>query len=239
MTDKTCTELADELATAPWSGPIGSKFVGVCIGLADDIMVEAANQALRAGFLFPIKAQPEDYSQPVEAIDALGRDALLLRYPGEDHYSSLRTRVRDKWDFWTQGIKPALLDELTAAGFAGAQIFVPNDFTPRPLPVDYWSRFWLMMPAGTHPVTGTGGFIMNTGVVGVTRLGPAGLNTEAGEVYFQQMRSVLSRMKPAQWIVWDIIFEVTPGVLYIHEQFRPRFADPNYQYSNNGANFPL
>lgn len=239
MADLTCTELADQLAVAPWSGENGSAFVGIVIGLANDFMIEAANQALRAGFLYPIKAQPEDYSQPVEAIDLLGRDAMLLRYPGEDHYSSLRERVRNKWTFWTQGIKPSLLEELTAAGYSGAEIYVPNDFTPRPDPSDYWSRFWLLMPEGTHPVTGPAGFVMGAGVVGTDRLGPAGLDTAEGAVYYAQLRSVLKRMKPAQWIVWDIIFEVSAGVQYIHLQFNPRFDDPNYEYENDGSNFPL
>lgn len=239
MADKTCTELTDELAVAPWSGENGSKFIGIVVGLGNDFMVEAANQALRAGLLYPIKAQPEDYNQPPEAIDLLGRDCMLLRYPDEDHYSSLRERVRNKWTFWTQGIKPSLLAELTAAGYSGAEIYVPNDFTPRPDPVDYWSRFWVLMPEGTHPVTGPDGFTMGTDVVGVNRLGPAGIDSAAGLAYLEQLKSVIKRMKPAQWVCWDIIFEVTAGVQYIHLQFKPRFADPFYEYENNGAAFPL
>jgi hypothetical protein len=241
VADDTVTQLVGELATAPWTGPVGEAYAGIVTGIANDVMIEGASKALQSAFLYPITPRTETYDQPPEAIDLLGRDALLLRYPGEDAYTGLRPRVRNKWTFWQSGIKTALLAELTAAGFTGALIFVPNDFTPRPAPSATWSRFWLEMPAGTHPVTGLGGFIMGAagGTVGVSRLGPAGLQSAAGESYLGRLKNVLKRMKPAQWIVWDIIFEVTPGVLYIHLQYAPRFADPNYQYSNNGAAFPL
>jgi len=236
--DKTCSELAAELATAPWTGPNGQRFFNVVVGIANDFMIEGANLALRAGFLYPIKPQPEDFSQPEEAIDLLGRDALLLRYPGESAFA-LRARVRDKWAFWTQGIKPALLAELTAAGYAGAEIFVPNDFTPRPDPVDYWSRFWVFFPAGTHPVTSPTGFVMGTDIVGTDFIGPVGLNTPAGAEYLFRLKSVIRRMKPAQWVCWDLVFEITVGVQYVHLQYRPRFDDPLYEYTNDGTDFPL
>lgn len=244
MADDTITQLVGEIATAPWTGPVGEAYAGIITGIANDAMIEGASKALQSSFLYPVTPRPETYDQPPEAIDALGRDALLLRYSGEDAYTGLRPRVRNKWVFWQKGIKAALLDELTAAGYVGAEIFVPNDFTPRPDPAANWSRFWLNFPVGTHPVTGTGGFIMGaaSGTVGVSRLGPAGLQTAAGEAYLTQLKSVLGRMKPAQWVVWDIIFEVTPGALYIFLQYRPGRVsplDPHYAYSSAGAAFPL
>lgn len=241
MADDTVTQLVGEIATAPWTGPVGSAFAGTICGIANDAMIEGASKAMQSALLYPVTPRAETYDQPPEAIDLLGRDALLLRYAGEDHYTSLRPRVRAKWSFWRSGIKTALLAELAAAGYAGAQVKVPNDFTPRPAPSTEWSRFWLNFPAGTHPVTGLGGFIVGTagGTVGISRLGPAGLQSAAGATYLNTLKDVLKRMKPAQWIVWDIVFEVTPGVLYIYLQYKPRFADPHYAYSNNGATFPL
>lgn len=239
MSDDTFVELAGQLAVAPWTGTIGEKYLGVVAGLANDVMTEAASKALQSSFLYPVTPREESYDQPAEALDLLGRDAMLLRYPGENPYTSLRVRLRNKWTFWTSGIKTALLAELSVAGYPSAQILVPNDYTPRPPPASYWSRFWLFLPAGTHPVTAAAGFVMGTSVVGTDRLGPAGLNTAAGAVYYAQLKDVLSRMKPAQWIVWDIIFEVTPGVLYIHLQFKPRFADAHYAYTSAGAALPL
>lgn len=242
MADDTITELVGQLATAPWTGPIGEKYAGVVCGLANDTVIEAASKALQSSFLYPILVEPEDYEQPAEAIDLLGRDALLLHYPGEDIYTGLRERVRNKWSFWQSGIKPALLAELTAAGFSGVQIKVPNDYAPRPAPSSEWSRFWVFMPQGTHPVSSGLGFIMANGaagVVGVNRLGPAGINSAAGEAYLNRMKDVLRRMKPAQWVVWDIIFEIVAGVSYVHLQYKPRFSDPHYAYTSAGAALPL
>jgi len=244
MADDTITQLVGELATAPWTGPVGEAYAGTLCGIANDVMIEAASRAMQSALLYPVTPRAETFEQPPEAIDALGRDALLLRYPGENAYTGLRPRVRGKWAFWRQGIKSALLAELSAAGYPGAQVKVPNDFTPRPAPTSEWSRFWISFPAGTHPVTGTGGFIFNTAsaTMGSSRLGPAGINTPTGETYLRQLKNVLARMKPAQWVVWDIIFEVTPGVLYISLQYKPgrvNPTDPHYAYSHNGSAFPL
>jgi hypothetical protein len=242
MADDTITELVSELATAPWTGPVGEAYAGIVCGVANDAMIEGASKAMQSALLYPVLPKAEDYSQPVEAIDLLGRDALLLRYPGEDPYIGLRTRVRNKWTFWQSGIKTALLAELAAAGFSGAQIKVPNDFTPRPAPSSEWSRFWVFFPAGTHPVTSSPGFVMANGAlgqVGVNRLGPVGINTAAGEIYLRRLKDVLKRMKPAQWVAWDIIFELTAGVSYVHLQYGTRFMDPHYAYTSAGAALPL
>lgn len=239
MADDTITQLAGEVATAPWTGPVGEAFFGILCGIANDAMIEAASLALKSALLYPITPRPEDYEQPVEAIDLLGRDAMLLRYPGEDHYTSLRPRVRNKWNFWQSGIKAAMLAELSAAGYPGAVVLVPNDFTPRPPPSTLWSRFWIKFPQGTHPVTGPNGFVMATSSVGIDRLGPAGINTAAGAVYLAQLKSVLARMKPAQWVPWDIIFEVTAGSSYIFLQCTTRFGDTHYAYTSAGAALPL
>lgn len=242
MADDTITQLAGEVAVAPWTGANGEKYFGVVCGLANDVLVEAASKAMQSALIYDVTPRLEDFEQPAEAIDLLGRDAMLLRYPGENPYTSLRPRLRAKWTFWQSGIKAAMLAELAAAGYPGVQILVPNNYTPRPPPADYWSRFWAFFPAGTHPVTSPNGFILaNAGVaqVGRDRIGPTGINTAAGSVYYEQLKDVLSRMKPAQWIVWDIIFEITAGVSYVHLQFRPRFADAHYSYTSAGAALPL
>lgn len=480
MADDTITQLVGEIATAPWTGAVGAAYAGTVCGIANDVMIEGASKAMQSALLYPVTPRAETYDQPPEAIDLLGRDALLLRYPGEDAYTGLRPRVRNKWAFWQSGIKAALLTELAAAGYAltqdwvfdgvndtvtlgnvaalepsataawsidiwaipaslngciyskqgaapvqrglavvliagqvyagivsdatgsdiavqaqttatvavnqlvhitvtcdgstdlagfkiyidaasqgfsastdnlastdsvasgvaaligsrngaeffagrckvafitkalsaaevveahalgsppdlrtlsfkasvqdwwqintadsalaggvrdygsgshagttvgglgsttatpipikgatGAQILVPNDFSPLPPPSTNWSRFWLKFPAGTHPVTGTGGFIMGAGVVGATRLGPAGLQSAAGEAYLGQLKNILARMKPVQWVAWNIIFEVTPGALYIFLEYKPGRINPidtHYAYSNAGAALPL
>lgn len=245
MADNTIVELVADSATAPWNGPVGQKYAGIVCGLANDSVIEAASKAMQSALLYPVTPRPETFDQPEEAIDALGRDAMLLRYPGEDAYTSLRTRVRGKWVFWRQGIKGAMLAELAVAGFPGAQIKVPNDYTPRPAPSSNWSRFWIFFPAGTHPVTASAGFVMgNAGSaqVGRDRLGPTGLNTAAGATYLNLLKSVVARMKPAQWVAWNVIFEISAGVSYVHLEFKPgriNPIDPHYAYTSAGAALPL
>jgi hypothetical protein len=238
-TEETHTELVASLAVSPWTGEYGQRFIGVLCGVLNDLLTEGASVAAKSPLIYPVTPRTEDYEQPIEALDLLGRDCMLLRYAGESHYQALRARLRDKWSFWQQGIKPALLAELDAAGYSGVEIYVPNDFTPRPDPVEYWSRFWLLFPEGTHPVTSPTGFVMGTSVVGTDYIGPVGLDSPEGSVYLELLKSIVRRMKPAQWVCWDIIFEIEAGVEYVHLQFRPRFDDALYEYENDGADFPL
>lgn len=231
------TDSVAEIATGVWTGPNGSRFVGVVIGVVNDMLSEAASTAWQAGSLYPLTPREEDYKTPVDAIERMGRDALILRYPGEDHYNSLRPRVRNKWHYWTGGIKAALLADLAAAGYPGAQIVVPNDFVVTPAPTTYWSRFWILFPLGTHPVTSATGFVVGTDVVGAKRIGPAGLNTADGAVYLSRLKSVIKRLKPAQWVNWDIDFEISTGPsIYVDLMNHKRYQDVNYQYT--GPNFP-
>jgi len=238
MPVETFTQSTAALAVAPWTGENGSRFVGVVIGLLGDFLAEGAATAWEAGQLYPRTPRPEDYRQPLDAIERLGRDALILRYPGESHYGSLRQRVRDKWIYWTGSIKDALLADFAAAGMPGAEIYVPNDFSPAPAPDTYWSRFWAVFPLGTHPVTAAAGFIVGTDVVGAKRIGPAGLNTDTGALWYAQLKGVIKRLKPAQWVNWDIIFEISTGPsVYVNLMNRKRSPDVHYEYT--GTNFPV
>lgn len=232
------TESVGEIATGVWTGPNGSKFAGVVVGVVNDMLAEASSTAWQAGCLFPLTPREEDYKTPVDAIERMGRDALILRYPGEDHYTSLRPRVRNKWDYWTGSMKSALLADLTAAGFPGVLIKVPNDFASAPAPASEWSRFWVIFPFGTHPVTSASGFIVGTDVVGAKRLGPAGLNTTAGALFYSRLLSVVKRLKPAQWVNWNVAFEISTGPsVYVNLQNHVRYADVHYQYT--GTSFPV
>jgi hypothetical protein len=227
-----------QIATGVWRGPNGSKFMGVTCGALNDLLADGASAAWQSGSLYPLTPRNEDYKTPLDAIERMGRDALILRYPGENHYTSLRPRVRAKWDYWTQGIKPSLIADLAAAGFPNAQVFVPNDFGPVPAPSSYWSRFWIKLPFGSHPVTSATGFIVGTDVVGAKRIGPAGLNTADGAVYYARLRSVIKRLKPAQWVNWNIAFEISTGPsVYVNLQNFLRADDPHYEYT--GFTFPV
>jgi hypothetical protein len=237
MAAETHRELVEELAVAPWTGENGAKFIGILCGILNDYLTEGASLAVKAGLVYPVTPRPEDYQQPIEALDLLGRDCMRLRYPGEPHYQSLRERIRGKWTFWQLGIKDALLEELAAAGYTGVELYVPNDFDPRPDPSSYWSRFWVHFPAGTHPITSDDGFIMGTSVMGDV-LGPEGLDTAVGAAWYELLRSICKRMKPAQWVVWDFTFELAGGDV-VHLMGKIRFDDENYEYVNDGSTYPL
>lgn len=88
----------------------------------------------------------------------------------------------------------------------------------------YWSRFWVTLPAGEHPITGVGALV-GTMVVGTDTVGPAGLTPE----YNQLLRSLARRYKPVQWVPWDFRFQLAAEE-YINLQGLRRFEDPNYVY---------
>jgi hypothetical protein len=241
MAAENFTDSVGQIATGVWRGPNGEKFAGVLCGLLSDFLAEGASTAWQASSLYPLTPRPEDYKTPLDAIERMGRDALILRYPGENHYTSLRPRVRNKWNYWAGSIKAALLADLAAAGFSGAQIFVPNDFNlpGPPAPTDYWSRFWIKFPFGTHPVTTTfEPAVVGAAVVGTDRIGPLFIASEAGETYIRRLESVVRRLKPAQWVCWNFAFEVTTGPsVYYNLMSHKRYLDTHYEAT--GSTFPV
>jgi hypothetical protein len=238
MTAENFTDSVGQVATGVWRGPNGEKFIGVLCGVLNDLLAEAASTAWQASSLYPLTPRAEDYKTPLDAIERMGRDALILRYPGENHYTSLRPRVRAKWTYWTGNIKDALVADLAAAGYPGAEIFVPNDFTPRPPPDTYWSRFWVFFPFGTHPVTTTFSLAtVGTAVVGTDRVGALFFESAAGEAYLRGLESVIHRLKPAQWVCWNMVWEVSAGTTYYNLMDHKRYADPHYE--EFGSDFPV
>lgn len=239
MSAENFLDSTQQVSTGVWTGPNGSKFIGVLCGVLNDFLAEGASTAWQAGMLYPLSPREQDYKIPLDAIERMGRDALILRYPGENHYTSLLPRVQNKWNYWTGSIKQALIDDLTAAGYPGAEIFVPNDFTPRPDPATYWSRFWVLFPPGTHPITSS--FfpaVVGSAVVGTDRIGPLFIATEAGEQYWLKLLSVIKRLKPAQWVNWDIVFQVTAGPdVYVRLDNHVRYNDPHYTEVDNAFPF--
>jgi hypothetical protein len=220
-------DLVEQIAVPPWSGDLGGKYVGVVLGLSNDIMSEGAATAVSAQWLVPFKpGDPND--RPVGGLDMIGAASGLPRYPAETLDGYL-VRLLRRWTLWTQGPKTTLVEELESAGFAGVTIEVPTDFTPRPDPTDYWSRFWVRFPVGSHPVTGPNGFVVGTSVVGTGRIGPDGFDTADGALVFGLIRQIVNRMKPSQWVVWDYVFELGGGD-EIRIQGHRRFQDPLYTY---------
>jgi hypothetical protein len=227
-TPNTHRELVEKLAVPPWSGPNGQKFIGTVLGISNDMMTEGAALALSAGWLVPFR--PGDYNdRPVGGLDLIGAASGLPRYDAETHADYL-ARLLTRWTLWTQGPKATLISELESAGFTGVTIEVPNDSDPRPDPVDYWSRFWVDFPVGSHPVTGPGSFIVGTSVVGTGRIGPAGFDSEDGARVFGLIRQIVNRMKPSQWVPWDYRFDLGGGESIVLQGHR-RLQDDDYEYN--------
>lgn len=221
-------DLVEQIAVPPWSGPIGQRFMGVVLGISNDLMTEGAATAAAAQWLVPFKpGDPND--RPSGGLDFIGAASGLPRYPAETQADYLARLLR-RWTLWTQGAKTTLTEELESAGFTGVTIEVPNDSDPRPSPDTYWSRFWVNFPVGSHPVTGPAGFVVGTGVVGTDRIGPEGFDTADGALVFGLIRQVVNRLKPSQWVVWDYRFDLGGGESIVLQGHR-RFQDPDYEYN--------
>jgi hypothetical protein len=220
-------DLVEQLAVPPWSGDVGQRFMGVVLGVSNDLLAEGAATAASAQWLVPFKpGDPND--RPSAGLDFIGAASGLPRYPVETPADYLARLLR-RWTLWTQGAKVTLTEDLESAGFVGVDITVPNDFSPRPPPTTYWSRFWVAFPEGSHPVTGPNGFVVGTSVVGTDRIGPAGFNTADGARVFGMIRQIVARMKPSQWVPWDYIFYLAGGERVMLQGHR-RFQDENYIY---------
>jgi hypothetical protein len=219
---KTHLDAVEEQNLPRWSGFWGQRFIGIVVGVMNDMLIDGASIALMSQY----STAPDQ--QPLDALDMLGKDCNRPHYEGE-LYSHLRSRILGKWDFWTGSPKQGLIDELEAAGIT-ATIKVPGDFVVEPNPVGYWSRFWVQFPFGTHPVTG-GGAVVGTAVVGVDRVGPAGIASETGERYLRLIQSICKTYKPLRFVVWDFEFEYASGK-FVRLMGKKRVNDPDYIYQD-------
>lgn len=225
------SELIQEWRIPVWSSGFWAlRFAGITGGLLQDMLAEGAATGLMSTWIYDFRPTPYDlgFDQPNDAIALLGTDAMRPWYPGESHYQSMRTRLREKWTFWTGDPKAGIVEELEAAGYAAPTISVPNDYASgspdSDSHTDHWSRFWVEFAEGDHPITGPGTLVSDW-LVGTTVLGPEGLTAS----YYQTLRSVVNRMKPVRWVVWDYRF-ILPGSERIDLQGHKRFADPDYVY---------
>ena len=225
---RTHVQLVEQVAPPPWSGAYGGAFIGIVCGLMNDMLSEGAAAAVSAQWLVPY-GPGSIATHPEGGLDFIGQASGLPRYAAETT-AAYRARLLDRWTLWAQSAKDTLISELEAAGFAGISIEVPNDFDPRPDPTDYWSRFWIRFPQGSTSVTGPNGFAVGTGVVGTDRIGPDGFDSAAGQLEFNLICSIVRRMKPSQWVVWDYIFETTGGEIRL--QGKRRLQDEDYVYSS-------
>jgi hypothetical protein len=223
----TCTELLEEWQIPIWSsGFWGVRFAGITGGLLQDTLIEGAATGLAGTWLYDFRPTPIDESgeQPLGSLALQGDDAMRPQYLNETE-ASVKARLRAKWAFWTGNPRSALLEELAAAGIGPAILLVPGDWVVLPdADPDNWSRFWLEFAEGDHPITGPG-TIWGLYVLGVDHLGPDGLTAE----YAHQLRAIVKRYKPIQWIPWQFQFALAGGhTISLQGSARP--LDPFYVY---------
>jgi hypothetical protein len=220
----TCTELLEEWQIPIWSsGYWGARFAGITGSLLQDMLIEGAATGLASTWLYDFKPTPVDESgeQPLGALALQGDDALRPQYPNESE-ASVKARLRAKWSFWTGNPRTGLLEELAAAGIGPATLLVPGDWVSPPDSHDHWSRFWLVFEEGDHPITGPG-TLWGLFVVGTDVLGPEGLTA----AYHNQLRTIVKRYKPIQWVPWQYRFAIAGGEI----KLRGRVGfDPDHIY---------
>lgn len=219
----THLDLVEEMKLPRWSGDVGQQLIGLMLGIVNDWLADAESVAALSGLsTLPLE-------QPLDAVDELCNECLRPHYPGET-YASARARELAKWDHWSGSPMAGLIAELNAAGYTGFTIRMPND-TALPMPAGYWSGFWIDFPQGTHPVTGPGATRVGNYVVGRDRIGPAGINTQQGHVYWRRLLAIVGRNKPVDWVLWTVRFYtgVSNGISLMGRA-RSTTYDTNYDY---------
>lgn len=206
-----------EITPTVFHGPWGKRFRGA-IGTLLDSTVQASIESLNRMWLRRGLPVPDD------GLVALGNQRNLGRYPVETK-AQYRARVDRAWLDWIYSGGPkAMVDQLAAAGWPGAQILYRySPELPVTPPADYWSQFWVYFPYGVHNVTGVspkwGEFVWGDGTV----YGPIGITRP--EILL--LRGIVRKWKPGNWICRKILFGLQPEV-HVESQ-------SNFGYSITGG----
>jgi hypothetical protein len=137
--------LRDELQAGTWlRGPYGRGLTGT-LGAALDAVVDAQKQAVKVRH---VATAPDD------ALDALGNDRLLERYPIESP-ATYRARLGGAWAAWEfGGTRQGVVAALAAAGIT-ATVHAWREMAWPPHPYEaWWSAFWVDVTA--HPFASDG-----------------------------------------------------------------------------------
>lgn len=132
--------IASRLPARPWKGRLGERFVGVVGGLFGDLMATGASLVVQALWLIA--------GQPADALSYQGSDKRLRRYLAEsdDDYRARLERALEIWEIG--GTADCIEGELDWAGYAGATVHSPRDWTRTPL--DHITQFWVYLPLNSH-----------------------------------------------------------------------------------------
>jgi hypothetical protein len=189
----------EELAP-PWLlRPLGKAFLRALGRFLDVEGVDRLKQAVKARFL---ETCPDD------ALDRLGRDRLLPRFPTETT-AAYRQRLLAAWDIWLfAGTEAGLLQMLHTAYPGPAYSILENkDWDPAPPDGDvaYWSRAWIIIEPPFPWVTWKFGDGKQIGQPNLT----IGTTMTPEEVAL--FRGITNKLKPAHVVVPAIILKIFGG----------------------------
>lgn len=168
----------------PWA----EKHYGM-IALIADTALEGMKLALFANWLL-------EPTSPDDILPKIARERRLPRYPAETA-AQHRARLHAAWTTWQQaGSDQNLVTQFAFAGWPGALIFDNVDIYQweDPHDTENISRFWVILPPGSHSFTSDG----NWDDPGDWNDG--GLwNSNATTEQIQTMRSIVRKFKPVDW----------------------------------------
>lgn len=207
-----------QLSPTSLQGEFGSKFVAGVIGLFGDMIQQLANLGLKAPWL-------KTDTSPADALPLVGEGSNLPRY-FTDTDDTYRARLNDRWNTWEfAGTEAQLEKQAVLMGFPNAKIFEVSDWPTRP-PLNYWSQFWLLIPAGDHSFTAGRRYGDGWRYGDGTTYGIAGTN--AAEI-IGSLRLAMCLFKPGHTILREIIFEGVGGFTYGDGS---RYGDPGLVYGS-------
>ena len=134
------------LAPRRFSRDKGQKFAWG-IGSTGDVILDAVTMAVNCRF---------PSSAPEDALPRISRDRRLPRGPGEST-ESFRARLKAAFTAWQwAGTEFGMLGQLKAYGLSNSDIVENYEWDdPWPHDTDNWSRFWVVIPEGGHPWSGS------------------------------------------------------------------------------------
>lgn len=191
---------------SPGTGYWGGRLLKTLWGITADTISIALSQAISAPMLHI------GGKQPVDALPLLGWERNMPRYPIETH-QQYRTRLHGAWVAWgLAGSETAIESQLTAAGYADAEVYEPRRVHSDTLeehgdwdrePANYWSQFWVFFPKGTHGfgpayAVGSPGLFVGSGWI----VGASGSYDEV-----QLVRGIVNKWRPAHVICRELLFE--------------------------------
>jgi Phage tail protein (Tail_P2_I) len=171
-------------------------------GRAKDLLVDATRQAIKARFVGLC---------PADALEYIGRDRLLERYP-VDTDDSYRARLAAAWEAWLfGGTERGVRAALEAAGFGSVTIYTTQSpGYPPDADAANWSRFWVELAPPFPPYVAWEAVLFGAAPTGSGQLFGAGWTwgstATVADVSF--VRSIIRKWKPAHAVCAQILVKL-------------------------------